>query len=198
MSNTNPTIIKQKDKLNTTQKTNTMSNTNPTIIKQKDKLSTTQKTNTMSNTDPTIIKQEEIYLPTLRCLYCNRQKSDIHFCTCISLIDIICVFISLMLYRRHVREYQEGNQKWTIHRNWQYKVHKTKKNKNTTQYALDTTIHQNKPTNNVNMTCAFVYSLWQDEFCSCWMSLNRWFLLPTTISVSHQNGIWYNDHWFQK
>jgi hypothetical protein len=30
-------IVKQKDKLNTTQKTNTMSNTNPTIIKQKDR-----------------------------------------------------------------------------------------------------------------------------------------------------------------
>jgi len=37
-----------------------------------------------------------------------------------------------------VREYRSGNQKWTIQRNWQHRVHKTKKN--TTQYVLDTTM----------------------------------------------------------
>ena len=25
----------------------------------------------------------------------------------------------------HVREYRRGNQKWTIQRNWQHRVHKT-------------------------------------------------------------------------
>ena len=40
----------------------------------------------------------------------------------------------------NVREYRRGNQKWTIQRNWQHRVHNTKKN--TTQYALDTTMHK--------------------------------------------------------
>ena len=32
-----------------------------------------------------------------------------------------------------VREYRRGNQKWTIQRNWQHMVHKTKTNKTKTQ-----------------------------------------------------------------
>ena len=57
-------------------------------------------------------------------------------------------------YTRHrtkinVREYRCGNQKWTIQRNWQHRVHKTKKNKTNTQYALD--IMQIN-TNNINKT----------------------------------------------
>ena len=42
-------------------------------------------------------------------------------------------------------EYRIGNQKWTIQRNWQHRVQKTKTNKiekNTTQYVLDTTIQK--------------------------------------------------------
>jgi len=46
----------------------------------------------------------------------------------------------------NVRENRRGNQEWTIQRNWKHWVHKTqdedKQNKNTTQYALDTTIHK--------------------------------------------------------
>ena len=43
----------------------------------------------------------------------------------------------------NVREYRRDNHKWTIQRNRKYRVHKTKKkNKNTTQYVLDTTIHK--------------------------------------------------------
>jgi len=38
------------------------------------------------------------------------------------------------------------NQKWTIQRNWQHSVHNAqdedKQNKDTTQYALDTTIRK--------------------------------------------------------
>jgi hypothetical protein len=33
----------------------------------------------------------------------------------------------------NIREYRRGNQKWAIQRNWQYRVHKTKKNKTKTQ-----------------------------------------------------------------
>jgi hypothetical protein len=53
----------------------------------------------------------------------------------------VCNLIFLILYRF---EYRRGNQKWTIQRNWQHKVYKTKKkeNKSTTQYVLDTTLHK--------------------------------------------------------
>jgi len=34
----------------------------------------------------------------------------------------------------YVREYRKGNQKWTIQRNWQLRVHKTKKNKAKTRH----------------------------------------------------------------
>jgi hypothetical protein len=39
---------------------------------------------------------------------------------------------------------RRGNQEWTIQRNWQHWVHKTKTNKtkNATQYVLYTTIHK--------------------------------------------------------
>ena len=43
----------------------------------------------------------------------------------------------------NVKEYRRGNQKWTIQRNWQHKVHKTKKNKTKTQHnILDTTMYK--------------------------------------------------------
>ena len=49
---------------------------------------------------------------------------------------------------------ESGNQKWTIHRNWQHMVHKTQKNKTNTQYPLNTTIdhYTQANTNNVNKT----------------------------------------------
>ena len=51
-----------------------------------------------------------------------------------------------------VEEYRRNNQKWTIQRNWQHRVHTTKKNKTkTTQYVLDTIIRK-QTTNNVNKT----------------------------------------------
>ena len=37
------------------------------------------------------------------------------------------------LDKKNIREYPRGNQKWAIQRNWQYRVHKTKKNKTKTQ-----------------------------------------------------------------
>jgi len=36
----------------------------------------------------------------------------------------------------NVREYRRGNQKRTIQRNWQHRVHKTKKNKTKTQHNM--------------------------------------------------------------
>jgi hypothetical protein len=44
----------------------------------------------------------------------------------------------------NVREYRKGNQKWTVQRNWQHRVHKTmkKQNKNTAHNVLDTTMRK--------------------------------------------------------
>jgi hypothetical protein len=45
----------------------------------------------------------------------------------------------------NAREYRRVNRKWTIQRNWQHSVPKTKTNKlskNTTQYMLDTTMRK--------------------------------------------------------
>ena len=36
----------------------------------------------------------------------------------------------------NVRQYRKGNRKWTIQRNWQHRVHKTKKNKTKTQHTM--------------------------------------------------------------
>jgi hypothetical protein len=40
------------------------------------------------------------------------------------------------VYSINVREYRRGNQKRTIQRNWQHRVHKTKKNKTKTQHNM--------------------------------------------------------------
>jgi hypothetical protein len=45
----------------------------------------------------------------------------------------------------NVREYQRGNQKWTIQRNWQHRVHKTKTNKANPQHNMCwTPLYRNK------------------------------------------------------
>ena len=62
-----------------------------------------------------------------------------------------------------------GNQKWTIQRNWQHRVHKTKKNKTKTiQRNWQHRVHKTKKnktkthhymqtkTNNVNKTCTLL------------------------------------------
>ena len=50
----------------------------------------------------------------------------------------------IVLYKINVWEYWRDNNKWTIQRNWQHRVHNTqdeeKQSKNTTQYVLNTTI----------------------------------------------------------
>ena len=40
------------------------------------------------------------------------------------------------VYSINVREYRRGNQKRTIQRNWQHRVHKTKKNKTKTHHNM--------------------------------------------------------------
>ena len=58
-------------------------------------------------------------------------------------LEVLCVFGLTHLI--NVREYRRGNQKWTIQRNWQHRVHKTmesKQTKTTTQYVLDTPIRK--------------------------------------------------------
>ena len=51
-----------------------------------------------------------------------------------------------------VREYRRGNQKWTIQRNWQNRVHKTNKNKTNTKYNVCWTPQSQANTNNGNKT----------------------------------------------
>ena len=41
----------------------------------------------------------------------------------------------------NVREYRRDNGKWTIQRNWQYRIH-TNKTKTTTQYIVETTMRK--------------------------------------------------------
>ena len=63
---------------------------------------------------------------------------------------LFAIFIS-QYYKINVGEYRRGNTTWTIQRNWQHRVHKTKKNKAKTQHNICWT-----PliTNNVNnKTC---------------------------------------------
>ena len=50
-------------------------------------------------------------------------------------------------------EYQRGNNKWTIQRNWQHSVHKTTKNKTKIQHNMYWT---SLYTNNVNNTCTLL------------------------------------------
>jgi hypothetical protein len=53
--------------------------------------------------------------------------------------DVTCVmFLLLVIYAYKVtnREYRRGNQKLTIQRNWQHRVHKTKTNKTKTQHNM--------------------------------------------------------------
>jgi len=51
----------------------------------------------------------------------------------------------------NIGEHRIGNKKWTIQRNWQHRVHNTKKkqNKNTTQYVLDTTLRKQQKHNTI-------------------------------------------------
>ena len=46
------------------------------------------------------------------------------------------------IYQVNVREYRRGSQERTIQRNRQHRVYKTKKNKEKTQYVLDTTMRK--------------------------------------------------------
>jgi hypothetical protein len=81
------------------------------------------------------------------------------------------IFVWASFKVNKLRELWRSNQKGTIQRNWQHRVHKRKKNKtNATQYVLDTTIEYPKKhntiyvghhytqtnTNNVNKTWALL------------------------------------------
>ena len=73
-------------------------------------------------------------------------------------IKIDCHDITEILLKINVRENRRGYQEWTIHRNWQHRVHKTKEedkqNKNTTQYVVDTTLETD--INNENKSWALL------------------------------------------
>jgi hypothetical protein len=52
----------------------------------------------------------------------------------------------------NVREFRRGNQKWTIQRNWQHRVHKTKKTKQKHNTICVGNHYMQINTNNVNKT----------------------------------------------
>ena len=56
----------------------------------------------------------------------------------------------------NIREHQRGNQKWTIQRNWQQSVHKTKRNKHQRNTIYATHRYAQTHTNNVNKTWDFL------------------------------------------
>ena len=54
---------------------------------------------------------------------------------------MMCYFQNVKDYRKiplqiNVRKYSKGQSKWTIQRNWQHSVHKTKINKTKTQHNM--------------------------------------------------------------
>ena len=55
------------------------------------------------------------------------------------------------MYKINIREYQRDNQKWTIQRNWQHRVHKTKTNKVKTQHNTICVGHHYAQTNTNNV-----------------------------------------------
>ena len=62
-------------------------------------------------------------------------------------IFCLAVSVSLLISQINIREYQIGNKKRTIQKNWQHWVHMMKKNKSKTQHTTHwTTLH----TNNAN------------------------------------------------
>jgi hypothetical protein len=89
---------------------------------------------------------------------------------------LFAIFIS-QYYKINVGEYRRGNKTWTIQRNWQHRVHKTKKNKAKTQRNWQHRVHKTKKnkaktqhnicwtpliTNNVNnKTCALLQKNWR-------------------------------------
>ena len=71
----------------------------------------------------------------------------------------------------NVREYRRGNQIWTIQRNWQHRVHKTKKKETlTTQYVLDTTIRkQTQVPVSISKTVKthYIFQIWKWKYNFC-------------------------------
>ena len=53
-----------------------------------------------------------------------------------SIDEMPVIEMSILYMLVNVRKYRRGNQKWTIQRNWQHRVHHTKKNKTKTQHNM--------------------------------------------------------------
>ena len=67
-------------------------------------------------------------------------------------VRFIELYICIHCQSISIREYRRGNRKWTIQRNWQHSVHKTKTNKTKRQHNMCWTPIQQANTNNVNKT----------------------------------------------
>jgi len=79
-----------------------------------------------------------------------------------------CMVLEQKILQINIREYRRGNKKWTIHRNWKHRVHKTKKNKTKTSHNAQTN------TNNVNTTWALLQTRRPSQwflFAQCMLDL---------------------------
>jgi hypothetical protein len=57
---------------------------------------------------------------------------------------LISAYSNYFLNWINVREYRRGNHNWTIQRNWQHRVHRTKTNKTKTQHNVGRAYHYTK------------------------------------------------------
>ena len=67
----------------------------------------------------------------------------------------------------NAREYQRGNKKWTIQRNWQHRVHMKKKNKTKTQYITE-----------LQISCVFA-------FFTLWKRVKTHVLSDQSVHITH-------------
>ena len=109
------------------------------------------------------------------CLLYQCICRNINSCTIAMTIPILHASIVGMLKETkiNVREYRMGNQKWTIQRNLQHRVHKTKENKTKTQRNTICVGHHYAQTNTTNDFLG-MWELWLIRFCYQPAICNLW------------------------
>ena len=68
----------------------------------------------------------------------RRQQKQLYLPHFLTFLSKLRATVTLLPYSisMNFREYRKGNQKWTIQRNWQHRVDKTKKNKTKTKHKM--------------------------------------------------------------
>ena len=89
----------------------------------------------MNNNCFTETSEDQLHFPATK-------EDQLHF-TITSKFHLYQWWVAYFIDSINLREDRRGNQKWTIQKNWQHRVRKNQ-SKNTTQYALDTTMRKQK------------------------------------------------------